>query len=279
MNSKKEKPEVDPENKRKKIKTKSVTLNPSSVTYSPTFDVSNLIVVGVIKADEHSRLTFTKRVKSVFPVFPGNTIVIYQNPINNELLFKVQHNNVVTDTWIVKKKTDYVTTPILKTNLRKKDISNLEQNLKITNKKNQRPKSNANIMIIDDDEESLDTFKSLLQDFTDNDVPKLNVDTFNLGSNAIKKYLDSDYSNKDSSSYYDLIILDVKMPEINGIQLYQIFRLIDLDVKVLFVSGLDTTGDLVGILPGIKPEDVLKKPFDADPFILKVKEKLLLDIF
>ena len=67
-------------------------------------DTSNLIVVGVIKADEHSRLTFTKRIKSVFPIFPGNTVVIYQDTISNDLIFKVQHDKVISDTWIVKKK-------------------------------------------------------------------------------------------------------------------------------------------------------------------------------
>ena len=105
MRSKKEKTATtDSNNKLKKNQRKSVTSKSSSIDYSSAFDISNLIVVGVIKADEHSRLTFTKRIKSVFPVFPGNTIVIYQNPVTNELLFKVQHNNTVSDTWIVKKR-------------------------------------------------------------------------------------------------------------------------------------------------------------------------------
>src|SRR5215212_9728823 len=93
MRSKKEKTATtDSNNKLKKNQRKLVTSKSSSIDYSSAFDISNLIVVGVIKADEHSRLTFTKRIKSVFPVFPGNTIVIYQNPVTNELLFKVQHN-------------------------------------------------------------------------------------------------------------------------------------------------------------------------------------------
>lgn len=104
MRSKKEKTATTDSNNKLKNQRKSVTSKSSSIDYSSAFDISNLIVVGVIKADEHSRLTFTKRVKSVFPVFPGNTIVIYQNPVTNELLFKVQHNNTVSDTWIVKKR-------------------------------------------------------------------------------------------------------------------------------------------------------------------------------
>jgi CheY-like chemotaxis protein len=272
MKSKKEKT-VDSDNKHNKNIRKSVTSKPSSIPNSTSFDTSDLIVVGVIKADEHSRLTFTKRIKSVFPVFPGNTIVIYQNPISNELLFKVQHNNIVSDTWIVKKKTDD-TKPILESYTSKRIAYHEGQNSNISYKENQQHKSNANIMIIDDDEESMDVLISLLQDFIDNDEIKLNIEKFTLASDAIKKYLDSDYNNKDSSSYFDLIILDVKMPVINGIQLYQILRIINLNIKILFVSGLDISGDLVGVLPGIKPEDILKKPFDSEQFILKVKEKI-----
>jgi len=219
-------------------------------------------------------LTFTKRIKSVFPVFPGNTIVIYQNPVTNELLFKVQHNNTVSDTWIVKKKTYGITNPILKSYSKKRKLNKEEQDSNRLYNENQQSKTSANIMIIDDDEESLDAFRSLLQDIVDADGIKINIDTFTLASESIKKYLDSDYTNKNSVSYYDLIILDVKMPEINGLQLYQILHIINLNVNVLFISGLDKSEDLVGMLPGIRPDDILKKPFDAEQFILKVKEKI-----
>jgi len=274
MKSKKEKTATTDSNNKLKNQRTSVTSKSSSIDYSSAFDISNLIVVGVIKADEHSRLTFTKRIKSVFPVFPGNTIVIYQNPVTNELLFKVQHNNTVSDTWIVKKKTYGITNPILKSYSKKRKLNKEEQDSNRLYNENQQSKTSANIMIIDDDEESLDAFRSLLQDFVDTDGIKINIDTFTLASESIKKYLDSDYINKNSVSYYDLIILDVKMPEINGLQLYQILHIINLNVNVLFISGLDKSEDLVGMLPGIRPDDILKKPFDAEQFILKVKEKI-----
>ena len=184
MRSKKEKTATTDSNNKLKNQRKSVTSKSSSIDYSSAFDISNLIVVGVIKADEHSRLTFTKRVKSVFPVFPGNTIVIYQNPVTNELLFKVQHNNTVSDTWIVKKKTYGITNPILKSNLKKRTPNKEEQDSNRLYKENQQSKTSANIMIIDDDEESLDAFKSLLQDFVDTNGPKINIDTFTLASEA-----------------------------------------------------------------------------------------------
>jgi hypothetical protein len=38
-----------------------------------SFDSNRLIAVDTIRVDEHSRLTFTKKVKNVFPIVVGDT--------------------------------------------------------------------------------------------------------------------------------------------------------------------------------------------------------------
>ena len=239
-------------------------------------DTSNLIVVGVIKADEHSRLTFTKRIKSVFPIFPGNTVVIYQDTISNDLIFKVQHDKVISDTWIVKKK-KYDAEAILNTNTLKK-VSDLKNIIPIKkfdkNKLLHQTKKFAKIMIVDDDSDSVEVFHSILQNLNNEKERDYEIDKFTSSTDAIKNFLDVYFNEEDSISGYDLVIIDVKMPNINGIQLYQILKIIDLKIKFLFVSALDISGELAGILPGIQLEDIFKKPFDADQFILKVKEKI-----
>jgi CheY-like chemotaxis protein len=239
-------------------------------------DASNLIVVGVIKADEHSRLTFTKRIKSVFPIFPGNTVVIYQDTISNDLIFKVQHDKVISDTWIVKKK-KYDAEAISNTNKLKK-VSDLKNIIPIKkfdkNKLLHQTKKFAKIMIVDDDSDSVEVFHSILQNLNNEKERDYEIDTFTSSTDAIKNFLDRYFNEEKSISCYDLVIIDVKMPNINGIQLYQILKIIDLRIKFLFVSALDISGELAGILPGIQLEDIFKKPFDADQFILKVKEKI-----
>jgi CheY-like chemotaxis protein len=239
-------------------------------------DASNLIVVGVIKADEHSRLTFTKRIKSVFPIFPGNTVVIYQDTISNDLIFKVQHDKVISDTWIVKKK-KYDAGAISNTNTLKKvaDLKNIIPIKKFDkNKLLHQTKKFAKIMIVDDDSDSVEVFDSILQNLNNEKERDYEIDTFTSSTDAIKNFLDRYFNEEKSISCYDLVIIDVKMPNINGIQLYQILKIIDLRIKFLFVSALDISGELAGILPGIQLEDIFKKPFDADQFILKVKEKI-----
>jgi CheY-like chemotaxis protein len=239
-------------------------------------DTSNLIVVGVIKADEHSRLTFTKRIKSVFPIFPGNTVVIYQDTISNDLIFKVQHDKVISDTWIVKKK-KYDVEPFSNTNTLRKvsELKNANSIKKFDkNRLLHQTKKFAKIMIVDDDPDSVEVFHSLLLNLNDKNERHYEIDTFTSSTDAIKKFLDVYFNNEKSSMGFDLVIMDVKMPDINGIQLYQILKIIDLKIKFLFVSALDISGELAGILPGIQLEDIFKKPFDADQFILKVKEKI-----
>ena len=129
-------------------------------------------------------------------------------------------------------------------------------------------------MIVDDDSDSVEVFHSLLLNLNNKNEQRYEIDAFTSSTDAIKKFLDASFNNDDSSAGYDLVIIDVKMPNINGVQLYQILKIIDLKIKFLFVSALDISGELAGILPGIQIEDIFKKPFDADQFVLKVKEKI-----
>ena len=61
-----------------------------------------------------------------------------------------------------------------------------------------------------------------------------NVETFTESREALKHFIEL-----DNPKYYQLAIIDIRMPGINGVQLYQILRIINSDIKVLFVSALD----------------------------------------
>jgi DNA-binding response OmpR family regulator len=50
------------------------------------------------------------------------------------------------------------------------------------------------------------------------------------------------------------------MPKLNGLQLFYKLRSINHDVRIMFMSALDATGELVSILPGITDDDIIKKP-------------------
>jgi DNA-binding response OmpR family regulator len=47
--------------------------------------------------------------------------------------------------------------------------------------------------------------------------------------------------NNFRSGLYDLLILDIKMPEINGFELYNQFKLKDAKIKTLFLTALSSS--------------------------------------
>lgn len=64
------------------------------------------------------------------------------------------------------------------------------------------------------------------------------------------------------------------MPSLNGLQLCYILKALSPNVKVLFVSALDAAQEMVGMLPGVKLDDIIEKPVDKEQFLYKVKMTL-----
>ena len=73
---------------------------------------------------------------------------------------------------------------------------------------------------------------------------------------------------------YDLVVLDIRMPEINGLELFYRLKEINKDTKVLFLTALETPEELVSALPGIQSENIIKKPVESDYFLTAIKKRL-----
>jgi DNA-binding response OmpR family regulator len=74
-------------------------------------------------------------------------------------------------------------------------------------------------------------------------------------------------------SYYGLVILHIRMPRLNGLQLYYRLKAINPN-RVLFLSALDAAEEMVSILPDVKLDDVIRKPVEQDRFLNKLKAVL-----
>ena len=46
--------------------------------------------------------------------------------------------------------------------------------------------------------------------------------------------------------------LDIRMPHLNGLQLFYRMKSIEMSTMIIFVSGLDGADELLNMLPGIK---------------------------
>jgi DNA-binding response OmpR family regulator len=70
-----------------------------------------------------------------------------------------------------------------------------------------------------------------------------------------------------------LIILDIMLPEIDGITLCRKFREISPDAKIIMLSALDTSRDIInGLESGA--DDYLKKPFIFDELLARIRANL-----
>jgi len=85
------------------------------------------------------------------------------------------------------------------------------------------------ILIVDDDEGICATMEDILQD------SKHSVKTANNGCDAI--YLAKNY-------LFDLILMDMKMPKLNGLETYRIMKIDNPLLKVIFMTAY-ATEDLI----------------------------------
>jgi two-component system alkaline phosphatase synthesis response regulator PhoP len=73
------------------------------------------------------------------------------------------------------------------------------------------------------------------------------------------------------NEYFDLIILDIMLPEIDGITVCENIRLFNSEIPILILSAKNNSSDRVmGLQKGA--DDYLTKPFDLTELLLRVKK-------
>ena len=78
---------------------------------------------------------------------------------------------------------------------------------------------------------------------------------------------------KLKNNHYDLIILDVMLPELDGISVCETIRLTNADIPILILSAKNTSADRVlGLKKGA--DDYLTKPFNLEELLLRVNKLL-----
>jgi CheY-like chemotaxis protein len=121
-------------------------------------------------------------------------------------------------------------------------------------------KTSANILLVDDDKDILFTFKSIL------DAEGYHVEAFADPNEALSHFVQMD------PSYYNLVLTDIRMPKIDGFQLYEKLMEINTDIRVLFMTAFDVPGSLPDKMPNIKDSDIIRKPIEEEHFVNKIKK-------
>jgi two-component system, OmpR family, response regulator ChvI len=123
------------------------------------------------------------------------------------------------------------------------------------------------ILIVDDDVDITSSFSLALED-----SGLFEVDTYNDPLVALSDY------RPDS---YDLLLLDIRMPKMNGFELYQKIKEMDNKVKVCFISAYDV--DYTALreqFPSLEidyfaSKDIIRKPIEVSKLIERMRKELL----
>ena len=98
---------------------------------------------------------------------------------------------------------------------------------------------------------------------------KLNLEL--EGYEVTSAYDGSDALKAVQGEYFDLIILDIMLPEIDGIAVIESIRVQNIEVPVLILSAKNSSSDRVlGLKKGA--DDYLTKPFNLEELLLRVQK-------
>lgn len=118
--------------------------------------------------------------------------------------------------------------------------------------------SKANILLVEDEENLHETLKLNLE------MEGYEVSSAFNGTEAMKKI---------ANEYFDLIIMDIMLPEVDGIAVTESVRVNNNEVPILMLSAKNAGSDRVlGLKKGA--DDYLTKPFNLEELLLRV-EKLI----
>jgi CheY-like chemotaxis protein len=122
------------------------------------------------------------------------------------------------------------------------------------------------ILVVDDEPDNAAIFTMGLED------DGYRVDTFTDPLSALSAF------KEDKRREYDLLILDIKMPDMNGFELYEQIKKIDNKVKVCFLTayGEGYTEEFKKMFPSSSlGVSFIRKPIRVDDLVKKVKEMVM----
>ena len=128
----------------------------------------------------------------------------------------------------------------------------------------QQQKYSVNIMVVDDEPDTAFTYKSLLL------AEGYNAEVFTDPQEALKHFVQL----PDPSSYYQLVLLDIRMPRLNGLQLFYRIKAVSPKTTIMFCSALDIEEELTSILPHITYNHIIRKPLERAYFVTKINSML-----
>ena len=142
----------------------------------------------------------------------------------------------------------------------------------LNNMQNQRIKEKEKdpllkrILIVDDEPDVTLTFKVGLEGYQDNERRRFEVYTYNDPEIALSEF---------KPHFYDLLLTDIFMPRINGLELSQKIVEIDPNIRVCFMSAAEVNVDgLREVYPKVSFGCFIEKPVTIDMLVKQLLAEL-----
>ena len=118
------------------------------------------------------------------------------------------------------------------------------------------------VMVVDDEKDILRIVKRDLE----TDSSDITVDTFYSSELALKAF------ESHPDNYYDLVLTDIRMPKMNGFELYRRIKERNPSMKIAFITAFEINKDEFNkVLPSIDVKDFIIKPISMPDLIRKLK--------
>jgi CheY-like chemotaxis protein len=124
------------------------------------------------------------------------------------------------------------------------------------------------ILIVDDDADLTMTFKAVIE-HSNNDVDvnkRIEVYTSNDPVVALSGF---------TPNFYDLLLVDINMPRMNGFELCEKILVIDINVRICFMSSIEINREgLREIYPSLGLGCFIRKPVTTDYLLKRIRSEL-----
>ena len=119
-------------------------------------------------------------------------------------------------------------------------------------------------MVVDNERDILSIVKRGLESKN-----RFQVETFIDAESALESL------KENSGDYYDLVLTDIRMPKINGFELYRRIKESNPHMKIVFITAFEINKDEFSkVIPSVDVIDFISKPVSMSTLITKLNSIL-----
>jgi CheY-like chemotaxis protein len=123
------------------------------------------------------------------------------------------------------------------------------------------------ILIVDDYEDVTITFKAGIEDSNNNNDTNKRIEVYTSNNPVIAL-------SEFKPNFYDLLLVDINMPHMNGFELSEKILAIDINVKVCFMSSAEINLEALREIYPISLGCFIRKPVTIDYLVKRIMSEL-----